>query len=133
MVDLLGLPWMRGGFTKKEQFIEKWEDVIRKEVDAEYRKQLEDAKKDNSNDEEAMNIDFSVKPERTRGAPLTGAAGIEIDETWANADGRAFKPYKRPHVGRLNLKFTVIGSAINIMARLKHIFALFDGEEAGED
>ena len=69
-----------------------------------------------------------------RGGPLTGVAAIEINEEWAKADGqRAFKPYKRPHPGRHHLKFTVIGSAINIMAHLKHIFMWYDGEQTGED
>ena len=77
-----------------------------------------------------MNIDFSVKPDRKwRGGPLTGEAAIKIDSTWEK--GRAFKPYKKPHAGRQHLKFMVIGSAINIMDRLKDIFMWYDGEETG--
>ena len=61
MVDLLGLPWMRLDVTKKEQFIEKWSNVVKMKVTEENKKQKEDAKKEDSDDEKAMNVDFSVK------------------------------------------------------------------------
>ena len=117
MVDLLGHKWMRGKFTTKDEFVQKWGKVMKRTVEAQ------------ANNAKAFDVDFcTVKGVRMRGM-RTGDTAIDIDKAWAKAKGREFRPFEPLNKSRECTVFSVIGDSLEIMDHLVNLFNWYDGNK----
>lgn len=117
MADLLGHAWMRGQSTKREDFAEKYDHIMKRTLQT------------RDNGKEALNVDFQIaEAGRRRGmrGGETGDAAVVIDKNWATLQNRQFSPVVSLGLGLQCITFPVLGKSLDIMAHLRDLFAWYD-------
>ena len=120
MTDLLGHKWMRGQFTKKDDFAAKYNPIMERTL----------SKRDNG--QEALNVDFQIaEAGRRRGmrGNRGGDSSIDLNENWATSNGRKFGPVVSLGLGLQCTTFTVLGQPLKIMEHLRDTLDWYDEDD----
>ena len=124
MADLLGHKWMRGQFTKREDFAAKYDPIMERTL----------SKRDNG--QEALNVDFQIATAGTRRGmrgDKIGDAAIELNDNWATSNDRKFGPVISLGLGLQCITFTVLGKPLEIMQHLRDTLDWYDNEDADKE